>query len=255
VGVLFTVLLPIVRPPVFLEYSARSVLAQSVGDLELLIVCDGAPRETVEAAHRLAAEDPRVRVLDRPKGERHGEAHRHEALLGASGRYVAHIIDDALWMPDHLATLARTLDRADFAHTLHTFVDADERPGSLLVDLADAGTRARALTTAWNFAGLCEVGYRLSAYRSLPVGWSPAPQDLWTDLFMWRKFLAQPNLVFKTAFAVTSLVFHRPKGDTSASAVRQVREWSSRLRSEDERAGLIEEIWSQHVRRWLAGDR
>ena len=42
-------------------------------------------------------------MFDFPKGDRHGEAHRHAALAEARGELVAHICDDDLWFPEHLA--------------------------------------------------------------------------------------------------------------------------------------------------------
>ena len=55
--------------------------------------------------------------------------------------------------------------------------------------------------------GPTAAGYRIEAYRALPIGWSPAPRDLHTDLFMWRKFLAQDKLRFGSRVAVTSVKF------------------------------------------------
>lgn len=46
-----------------LERAARSMLAQTVGELEVLIVDDGSQDETPEIAGRLTAEDSRVRLL------------------------------------------------------------------------------------------------------------------------------------------------------------------------------------------------
>ncbi|WP_170314859.1 glycosyltransferase family 2 protein [Aquibium carbonis] len=205
----FTVLLPVLRPPWFLPHAVRSVLGQTVEDLELCIVCDGAPPETVAAARDLAAVDQRIHVFRFAKGERHGEAHRAAVLDGARSRFVAQIGDDDLWYPDHLAVLARLLARADLAAVCQVRLMADGvvRPVPTFSSLADPHVRERMLSQTWNFFGPSEAGYRLAAYRALPVGWSPAPPDLFSDLFMWRKFLRQPDLTFASRFAVTSLKF------------------------------------------------
>ena len=50
-----------------LERAARSMLAQTVGDLELLIVDDGSEDETATVAEGIAKGDPRVRVLRMPE--------------------------------------------------------------------------------------------------------------------------------------------------------------------------------------------
>ncbi len=203
----FTILLPIVRPPDLLPFAVRSVLGQTVKDFELCIVCDGAPPETVDAACDLARGDDRIRVFPFPKGERHGEAHRAAVMEGAGGDLVAQIGDDDIWFPDHLAVLARGLRRADFASVpqivARTGGGFDVRSFG---DLSDPEDRARMRTDPpWNFFGPSECGYRLSAYRALPEAWTPAPRSLPSDLFMWRKFLARPELRFLTIFEPTGL--------------------------------------------------
>jgi glycosyltransferase involved in cell wall biosynthesis len=204
----FTILLPIVRPPLTLPYAVRSVLVQSERDFELCIVCDGAPVETVAAAEDLAAGDDRIRVFAFPKGARHGEAHRAAVLAGSTARFVAQTGDDDLWLPNHLAALGALLEKADFA----TLPQLRIYPGGKIRhrhrgNLADPDIRKRMLTERWNFFGPTEAGYRLSAYRGLETGWGPAPADLPTDLFMWRKFLRDDRLRFVTGFTASSLKF------------------------------------------------
>lgn len=201
----FTVLLPVNRPPALLPFAVRSVLAQSRAALELFIICDGAPAETVEAAQALAAGDPRVRVFAHPKGERNGEAWRHQALQQASGLYVCQIGDDDLWFDDHLAEAERLMAIADFGNLLGVQMRPDGTPYLQLADLGHPAVRAALQHRRYNFFGpTCSV-YRLETYRALPVGWSPAPPELWSDLFMWRKFLVQPGVRFATRPVATSL--------------------------------------------------
>lgn len=207
----FTVLLPIVRPPLFLPFAIDSVLAQHIADFELFVVCDGAPPETVACAEDYARRDARVKVRAFPKGERHGEAHRHQVLAGASGRYVAHLADDDLWLPDHLEEMEALLATADFGNLLHVYVRPDGRVEILPGDLGSPDTRRRMLAEPFNVFGLTFAGYRLDAYRRLPDGWTPAPPGTWTDLHMWRKFLGTEGFTFATRAAVTALHFAAPE--------------------------------------------
>jgi hypothetical protein len=203
----FTVMLCVHRPPAMLPFAMQTVLAQNYPDFELFVVCDGASPETIECAEAFAARDARVRVFNFPKGERHGEAHRHVALAAASGEFIAHIADDDLWLPDHLTELAALLDRVEFGNLLHTRVSPDGSFGFHPGDLADPDTQARLLNDSWTFFGPSVAGYRLSTYRRLPVGWSPAPSDLWTDVHMWRKFLRLEGVSVGTRAAIETLSF------------------------------------------------
>lgn len=237
----FTVLLPIHRPPAMLPFAIESVLAQERQDFELFVICDGAPPEAAEVARRYAASDPRIQVFEHPKGERHGEAYRHQALRHARGAYVCQLGDDDLWLPNHLRDMASLLQEFDFGNLPHLEVRPDGKLVLLPGNLADPATRLKMLNEPFNFFGPTACGYRLQAYRALPVGWSPAPVNLATDLFMWRKFLARDDLRFGTLLVVSSIKF--TAGTRSGWSLEQRREeiarWARRLAEPGERT-LIE---------------
>ncbi|WP_417677424.1 glycosyltransferase family 2 protein [Roseibium sp.] len=199
---LFTIILAVHRPPLLLPFAVESVLRQTVQDFELFIVCDGAPEETVKLAETYSAGDRRIRVYPFPKGERHGETHRDTALKDARSTYVAHLGDDDIWLPNHLSELECLLRACDFGNLLHADIHPDGSVNVHIGKLEDPDTRNRMLTEKWNFFGPSSAGYRLAAYRSLPAGWSPAPDDIWTDLHMWRKFLACEGLTVGTRYSV-----------------------------------------------------
>lgn len=199
---LFTVLLPVNRPPALLPFAVESVLAQEQDDFELFIICDGAPPEAAKRANEMAALDSRIRVFDFEKGRRHGEAHREAVLIHATSRFVAQIGDDDLWFPGYLRELAKLLDDVDFGNLVQTEIDRDGTVRAFPGNLGNPVTRRRMIDTRWNFFGPSFGGYRLQSYRLLKRGWSAAPNDLWTDLFMWRKFLARDDFTFGTHHVV-----------------------------------------------------
>lgn len=238
----FTILLAVARPPIFLPFAIESVLAQTVNEFELLVVCDGAPPETIEYAQERARCDPRIKVLVFPKGERFGEAHWHKALMTASGRYVAHIEDDDLWFPCHLEELEKLLQTADFGHLLHVWAKPDESIEMLPFDLDMPEQRQRMLNEKFNRIGFTVCGYRLDAYRRLPEGWAPGPKGLWPDLNMWRKFLRRDDFKFGTRMAVTALVLasgFRTQLSFEERA-RESRKWLDRILDDRERAKIVE---------------
>lgn len=240
---LFTVLLPVRRPPALLPYAVRSVLAQSCAELELFIVCDGAPAATVEAARDFAAADPRVRVFPHPKGERHGEAWRHQALQQACGRYICQIGDDDLWFPDHLAEAARLMEVADFGNLLSILLTADGAPRVQLADLALPVVQGAMLNARYNSFGPTSAVYRLETYRALPLGWSPAPPDLWSDLFMWRKFLTLPGIRAATRPVATSLSF--PASLRAGASLEQREAETTRCAALMRDPGFRDQLWRQ----------
>jgi glycosyltransferase involved in cell wall biosynthesis len=203
----FTIVLPVHRPPALLPYAIASVQTQARQDFELFVICDGAPPETASCARAFAANDERIRVYEHPKGERHGEIYRHQALHHARGVYVCHIGDDDLWLPNFLTEMAILLQDVDFGNLSHVEVLPDGNLNILPGDLAEPSVRQRMMNGVNNFFGLTFGGYRLAAYNALPVGWSPRPLDVPSDLHMWRKFLARDGLRFGTRIAVAALKF------------------------------------------------
>ncbi len=219
----FTILMPVIRTPELMRFAINSVLSQTRGDFELFVVCDGAPLETIRAAQGVSAHDARVRVFPFPKGEGHGEAHRHTALQQARGRYVCGLADDDLWFPEHLEEMDVLLSEFEFGNLLHANIMLDGPPFIGLTDFGDPAIRARMMSEPFNIFGLSNAGYRLETYNRLPIGWSPAPEGLYPDLAMWRKFLALPDLAAGTRFVLTSLHFATPHRRT----------WSVQERSEE----------------------
>ncbi len=246
--------MPIVRPPDLMRYAIASVLAQTRHDFELFLVLDGAPAETAQAANDAAGLDPRIRVFSFPKGERHGEAHRHIALQSASGRYVCQLADDDLWFPEHLEEMEVLLSDYEFGNTLHVFMIPGGTPQLHFGDLGDPRTRARMLTEPFNLFGPSCAGYRIETYRRLPVGWSPAPADLQTDLWMWRKFLRLDGILAGTRFAITMLHFsaHLRPGWSIAQKCEETVRFLSVLRDREQRDRLRQKIWSTAAREYSA---
>ena len=205
----FTVLIPTFDHGELIRPAIESVLAQSHTDLELVVVADGSPVLTHDIVREYAARDPRVRLSAHDKGERHGEASRHDVLASSTADAVCYLGDDDFWFPHHLETMSRLLEEADFAHTRLVFLTPTLTIGGYVGDLNDAETRAAMLNQPFNFFGPTVAGHRLDAYRRLPQGWAPAPPDVWTDLHMWRKWLAADGMRLHSSSRVTSI--HLPR--------------------------------------------
>jgi tetratricopeptide (TPR) repeat protein len=232
---LATVIIPTHDHADTIPYAVASVQAQTVQDFELFVVGDDAPARTDAVMAALCAADARIRYVANPKGAGHGEAHRAQALGQAAGRIVCYLGDDDLWLADHLETMAALLTNADFAHTSQVNVRAD---GSVMVpagDLQVAALRRRMQEQKWNFFGPTSAGHTLEAYRKLPAGWRPRPDGMFSDLHMWRQWLAQPWCRFHSEPALTTLHFPASlrKGWSVAERVGELERWWARIREPD----------------------
>ena len=221
-----------------LEFSLATALAQTVADLQVVVIGDGVPDGARELIREVCDADERVRFLDRPKGPSHGEAYRHEVLQDVAGP-VLYLSDDDLWLPHHVETVLAALeDGADWAHTLPVWVLPDGELGLHGFDLADVHFRAQvSRLTHPRVPGLSQTGHTIELYRRLPHGWRAAPAGTPTDVHMWRQILELPWVRPRSVPVVTALSLPSParRGWSPQERARELGEWHRRLDTDDGR--------------------
>ena len=96
-----SVVMPAFNSERYVLQAIQSVQAQTSQDWELLVVDGGSRDQTRAIVSRLAADDPRVRLLPNPNDM--GPAHaRCTGVLAARGEYVAFLDADDLWLREKL---------------------------------------------------------------------------------------------------------------------------------------------------------
>lgn len=226
-----TILIPTHDHAVLLPYAIRSALGQEAA-IELFVIGDGVGDDTRVALAPFLS-DPRVRFFDNPKGERHGEAHRHVALREAAGDLVTYLSDDDILLPDHVREMGRLLTDADFAHPPPAWIGTDGRLGYFPFDAEREDCRSLLLLGDENSIGLTGASHTLALYRRLPHGWRPAPAGVYTDWHMWRQVFSLPNLVARTGSRLTCLHFPSPMRSELSMAARvdELERWSAASRT------------------------
>ncbi len=138
------VIVPAYNAARYLPQTVQSVQNQTEGDWELIVVNDGARDDTGPLADRLAAQDPRIRVVHQPNAGLSGA--RNGGLAAASPGADAFLFLDAddLLEPGALAALAALLEvspDASAAYGLARYIDGDGQP--ILPGVAEAFGRTR----------------------------------------------------------------------------------------------------------------
>lgn len=100
----------------YLRQAIDSVLAQTDGDFELLIVDDGSSDGSAEVARTYR--DPRICVL--VQSHSGPGAARNAGMRAARGRYIAFLDADDLWVPNKLAAQCEVLDRCPDVGLVYT---------------------------------------------------------------------------------------------------------------------------------------
>ncbi|MGH2785234.1 MAG: glycosyltransferase family 2 protein [Actinomycetota bacterium] len=163
-----------------LDEAVGSVLAQTIGDFECIVVDDASPVPATVPG------DPRVRVVRRESNG--GEpAARNTGLESARGRYVAFLDDDDLFLPERLALGLEGLERAPVSVCFRRGSDgsaADDRilEGNVYDSILDAMTPqlgqvmvARDVAPRFDerFAGSVDIEWWLRAAKGSAVATVP----------------------------------------------------------------------------------
>ncbi len=138
---LVSVGMPVFNGEAFLEDAIRSVLSQTLGDLEL-ILCDNASSDrTAEICRDYEAREPRVRYFRNPRNLG-AAANYNLAFSHARGRYFKWLAHDDRMLPSFLAKTSRVLEeRADavLCNSVISYIDS----GGKQIGLYDSRARRR----------------------------------------------------------------------------------------------------------------
>ena len=181
-----SVLLPTHGRADVLGYAVQSVLAQSFGDFELLIVGDGCTDVTRDVVAGFT--DSRIRWFDLTKAPLSGYANRNTVLRQATGRVVAYAQDDDLWFPDHLDLLLSTLDGdgVEWAYSRPLWVGSDGVICPSTVNLTLSDEREHFLDVENSIPSSCVMHLRAALER---VGYWPEDQARTADWVCWRRII------------------------------------------------------------------
>jgi len=238
-----TILIPTHDHGPIIRHAIECALGQTVRDVEVFVVGDGAPDVTRSILRDFTARDPRVRFFDNPKGPRLGEVHRHAALGEARGRIVCYLADDDLYFEDHVATMLALLEDADFAGALGARITPGGTVYCAPVDMRNATHRNLMKARLAGF-GLSSGAHTLAFYRTLPFGWRTTPAGRPTDSYMWSQILGAPGCRATSSFHLTAV--HLPSMFRRDMTVEErdveTARWAAEIRKPGARERLAEKL-------------
>jgi hypothetical protein len=241
-----SVVIPCHDKPLTLPLTVDTVLRQSVGDLEVLLLGDGVTDDVRRVIERLVADDSRVRFLDFPKGPHHGEKYRHDAILAAESDAIFYLCDDDLLLPEHVADLLALLERANFVQCLNGFARPDGTLSTYAADLADPSHVAPILRTDLGFNSVSITGTAHSREFYLRVGrpWETTPAGVWPDLFQWRKLMGHLEFRGATSSRMTAVQLPTSEGGrdlwTQEERQEELARWHALVTAPDSQHQLDE---------------
>ena len=121
---LVSVVMPAYNAENYIACAVESVLAQSMGDLELIVLDDGSSDNTAEIVAQIAMRDNRVRLC--PNEHNMGTARtRNRGLDLCRGMYAAFLDSDDIWYPKKLEKQLHCMQQtgADLSYAAYAIVD------------------------------------------------------------------------------------------------------------------------------------
>ena len=101
-----SVIIPAYNVSAYLEKCVSSVLEQTRGDFEVIVVNDGSTDSTPQICEQLRGKDRRVRVIHKPNGG--VSSARNIGIQAATGEYVF-FLDGDDWIPEYCLSDLHTL--------------------------------------------------------------------------------------------------------------------------------------------------
>ncbi len=148
-GVDCSVLVPVLNEERYVSQSVRAMQAQEFhGGLEFLFVDGGSTDRTRAILAQLAREDPRIRILDNPRGST--ASGLNVALGHARGRWIARMDAHTEYAADYLAHGIRRLEGGDTSWVSGPAVPSGDGLVSGAVSLALSTWLGRAGSRKWS---------------------------------------------------------------------------------------------------------
>lgn len=194
---LVSIVLTVYNKPQWLRQSIDSVLTQTYGNWELLIMEDNSPDKEV---HKILAEykDPRIKMYFScvPESKRY-ETARYATLINlavrnmSKGDFISYLTDDDYYYPHRLEKMVAKLGTGvDVVYGAQQIVDADGNPAGIRGDFGD-------IDWAWNLVDHNSVMHTRDAF-DIAGGWDDDP-GTWggADSYFWRR-LTEAGFTFYT---------------------------------------------------------
>jgi len=258
----------------FLSQQLDSLLAQTYGNLEIVVNDDGSSDETIAILERYACRDARIGLEVNPENIGFGSNFRL-ALERCHGTFIAPCDQDDVWMPEKIAALVAAIGTRQLAYCDSILIDAAGKPlGPRMSDIVPMSS----CTDPSMFAfGNCVSGHAMLFRRELLRQALPVPGVFFYDWWIAAVAAAAGGIVFCNQ----SLVLYRqhgmnvtddrlsemmrdagiassrkPTDDPSVSSQekghRFFRETTERLASLSRLPGLHQSFVSELLRLWTA---
>ena len=214
-----SIIVPVYNAEKYIVETIEHVAAQTYRDWELLLVVDGCKDASLQVirAYQEAQGEKRLRVLVREENVGAARA-RNEGLQEASGRYIAYVDADDLWMPEKLELQLQFMKekQAAFVFTGYEFADEQGVGSGRVVHVPPRLTYRQALKNTTIFTSTV-----MFDTRQIPKEKLRMPDIKSEDTALWWKVLRQGY----TAYGLDRnlVLYRRPQRSLSSNKLEAIR--------------------------------
>ena len=214
---IISIIIPVHNAGAFIEETVESVLAQSVGNWELILVENGSTDDSVEKLNRLSELDSRIKVIDLHESASAARA-RNAGIDASSGRYIAFLDADDLWRIEKLEKELNFLKskNAAFVFTGYEFGDDEAKPTGKIVKVPESINHTQAMKNTTIFTSTVMFDTKLVDKEELHM-----PEIKSEDTALWWKVLRKGYLAY--GLDENLVIYRRPSKSLSSNKFEAIR--------------------------------
>ena len=232
-----SIITPVYKCEQYIEETIKSVQAQTYTNWEMILADDCTPDNSPEIIKAMSASDPRIRYL-RLKENGGAAVARNAALEAASGRYIAYLDADDIWLPQKLERQIKFLNEnnVQFSCCDYEKIEADGASLSKIVHMPKTITyeqllRNTIIQTVGVIVDLKSVDMKLLVMPNIRRG---------QDSATWLQMLKN-GVVFTGQNEVLAQYRKTPKSLSSNKFKAMQRTW--KMYRDVEKLSVLKSLW------------
>ncbi len=245
---LVSVIMPTYNCARFIAESIESVIAQTVTDWEIQIVDDCSKDDTAEVLKPYLEKYPTIHYYCLPKNGGPAVA-RTEAMKRATGKYVAFLDSDDLWVPEKLEKQIAFMEQTGALFSCTSYEQMDEQGESLhTLCIPPKRTSYNKMLRLSNPIGNLTVMYNQEALGKYEV----PPIKKRNDFALWLRILRDAPYC---AGLQENLGKYRIRANSVSSNKLGQAKYHWQLYYDIEHMGLIKSCWGMLCWAWVKGTK
>ncbi len=168
----------------FISVAIQSVINQTYENWELLVIDDCSKDDSVQIIQSFANNDKRIKLLHTQKSTGYPSDVRNVGIKAATGRFIAFLDCDDMWLPEKLEHQLKPFDKAEVAVAYSWYIKMDEDGNQ-----HEKPVKSPELVSYKNLLGGNVIGNLTGVYDAQKVGKVYQKQIHHEDYLMWLEIL------------------------------------------------------------------